>query len=216
MSFSDRFLYWSAWILCRVIFTLYNRMAVMGLKRALKNDGPVIIAANHCSNLDPIIIGCAYPRRLRYLAKSSLFKIPLLGTLIKWLGAIPAKREDVQGAASALKQLISILEAGESVLVFPEGSRSSDGKLQPLEEGVAMLSAKTGAVIIPVRVDGTFKALPKYAKVFKPYKIIVDFGEAIDPKNFKEKSSSSKELRRLITEEVAKRLSALREEVENH
>jgi len=214
MSFVDKFLYWTAWIFCRSVLSLYNRLSVRGLKRALATEGPVIIAANHCSNLDPVIVGCSYPKRLRYLAKSSLFKVPLLGTLIRWLGAIPVKREDAQGAASALKQLISLLESGENVLVFPEGSRSLDGKLQPLEEGVAMLSVKTNAPIIPVWVHGSFSALPKHAKMYKPCKLVVNFGEAIYPKDFKDKMVSVKELRKMITEELAKRLLILKEEIE--
>jgi len=214
MSFGDKFLYWTAWIFCRGVLSLYNRLTVIGLKRALATEGPVIIAANHCSNLDPVVVGCSYPKKLRYLAKSSLFKVPILGTLIRWLGAIPAKREDAQGAASALKQLIGLLESGENVLVFPEGSRSLDGKLQPLEEGVAMLSIKTDAPIIPVWVHGSFNALPKHAKMYKPCKIVVNFGEAIHLEDFKDKTASAKELRKMITEELARRLLVLKEEIE--
>jgi len=122
--------------------------------------------------------------------------------------------EDAQGAASALKQLIGLLESGENVLVFPEGSRSLDGKLQPLEEGVAMLSIKTDAPIIPVWVHGSFNALPKHAKMYKPCKIVVNFGEAIHLEDFKNKTASAKELRKMITEELARRLLVLKEEIE--
>ncbi|MFP4481331.1 MAG: lysophospholipid acyltransferase family protein [Thermovirgaceae bacterium] len=208
--FRERFFYVAAWVFCRIILTLYNRMTVHGLKESLKHQGPVIIAANHCSNLDPVIIGCAYPRRLRYLAKSSLFKVPFLGLIIRWLGAIPARREEMAGAASALKTLIRLIDSGESVLVFPEGQRSPTGRLQPLEEGTGMLAAKTRCIVIPVFIYGSYEALPRHRSFYKPAKITVYFGKAIEPVKTAG-SESSKEIRKAVTKQLEEELRELSE-----
>ncbi len=209
--FRERFFYGVAWITCRIILAVYNRMTVHGLKEALRHEGPVIIAANHCSNLDPVIVGCAYPRRLRYLAKSSLFNVPFLGLIIRWLGAIPARREEMAGAASALKMLLRLIESGESVLVFPEGQRSPTGKLQHLEEGAGMLAAKTRCTVIPVFIRGSYEALPRQKRFYKPSKITVYFGTAIEPE-IVAGSQSSKEIRKVVTKRLEEELVKLSEE----
>lgn len=209
-SFRVRFFYVAAWLFCRIVLTLYNRMTVYGLKEALRHRGPVIIAANHCSNLDPIVVGCAYPRRLRYLAKSSLFEVPVLGLVIRWLGAIPAKREESAGAASALKTLLRLINSGESVLVFPEGQRSPTGRLQPLEEGVGMLAAKTRCIVIPVFIKGSYDALPRHRSLYKPSKITVFFGPPFKPERAAG-SESSREIRKAVTKRLEEELRKLSE-----
>jgi len=208
--FQEKLFYATAWIICRALFTVYNRMTVKGLRQALKQEGPVIIASNHCSNLDPVVVGCAFPRRLRYLAKSSLFKVPVLGLIIRWLGAIPARREETAGAAAALKTLIRLIDSGESVLVFPEGQRSPTGELQPLEEGVGMLAAKTRRPVIPVFIRGSYEALPRHRLLYKPAKITVFFGKAIDTKTLAGEFSS-KEIRRIVTKRLEEELNNLSE-----
>lgn len=211
MWFRERLFYGAAWIFCRSILTLYNRMTVHGAKKTLMLEGPMIFAANHCSNLDPVIVGTAYPRRLRYLAKSSLFKVPLLGSIIRWLGAIPARREQMSGAASALKMLIRLIDSGESVLVFPEGQRSYSGHLQPLEEGVGMLAAKTGCIVVPVLIKGSYEALPRNRSFYKPSKITVFFGDAIDPRKAA-MGPGSKEVRKIVTKRLEAELLRLAKE----
>ncbi|MGC9371730.1 MAG: lysophospholipid acyltransferase family protein [Thermovirgaceae bacterium] len=208
--FRERVFYVVAWVFCRIVLTLYNRMTVHGLKEALGHRGPVIIAANHCSNLDPIVVGCASPRRLRYLAKSSLFEVPFLGRIIRWLGAIPARREESAGAASALKTLIRLIDSGESVLVFPEGQRSPTGKLQPLEEGAGMLAAKTRCVVLPVFIKGSYDALPRHRSFYKPSKITVYFGSPFEPEKAAG-SESSREIRKAVTKRLEEELRKLSE-----
>ncbi len=185
-------------------------MTVHGLREALGHRGPLIIAANHCSNLDPIVVGCVYPRRLRYLAKSSLFEVPILGRIIRWLGAIPARKEESAGAASALKTLVRLLDSGESVLVFPEGQRSPTGRLQPLEEGVGMLAAKTRCIIIPVFIKGSYDALPRHRSFYKPSKISVYFGSPFGPEKAAG-TESSREIRKAVTKRLEEELRKLSE-----
>jgi len=203
--------YWlvanSFWVMLKI----YNRLSVRGLDRALSVPSPVIIAANHCSNLDPIVLGAAFPRRLRYLAKSELFSFAPLGFAIRALGAVPAKREDMQGAAGALKFLLERVQKGESVLLFPEGKRSVDGKLKPLEGGVGLLAARTGVPVMPAFIHGTFQALPRESTDYKPVKIILSFGDPIFVEKVKA-GHSSKDLRRAVTAQLETALRKLEEE----
>ncbi|MDR1138118.1 MAG: 1-acyl-sn-glycerol-3-phosphate acyltransferase, partial [Synergistaceae bacterium] len=105
----------------RLFFTLYNRLEVRGLENIPQNT-PMIVASNHASYIDPPLIGSVFPGRLRYLAKESLFRVPLLGFFIRTLGAVPVTREDSQKAGAVMKSLLSLLKSGDNVLLFPEGS----------------------------------------------------------------------------------------------
>lgn len=195
----------------RVMLKIYNRLSVRGLDRALSAPFPVIIAANHCSNLDPIVIGAVFPKRLRYLAKSELFSFAPFGFAIRALGAVPAKREDMQGAAGALKFLLERIQKGESVLLFPEGQRSTDGSLKSLEGGVGLLAAKTGAPIVPAFIHGTFQALPRGSAGYRPVKIDLAFGDPIYIGKIGEELSS-KDLRQAVTAKLDAALRKLQEE----
>lgn len=198
-------------IFFRVILKIYNRLSVRGLDRALSAPFPVIIAANHCSNLDPIVIGAVFPKRLRYLAKSELFSFAPFGFAIRALGAVPAKREDMQGAAGALKFLLERIQKGESVLLFPEGQRSTDGSLKSLEGGVGLLAAKTGAPVVPAFIHGTFQALPRGSAGYRPVKIDLAFGDPIYIGKIGEELSS-KDLRQAVTAKLDVALRKLQEE----
>ena len=191
--------YWIVAFFFRAVMKVYNRVSVRGLDRALTATPPVIIAANHCSNLDPIVVGAFFPRRLRYLAKSELFNFLPLGLAIKVLGAVPADREDLQGSAGAVKFLIERLQAGEDILLFPEGQRSSDGRLQPLEQGVGLLAARTGAPVIPAYIHGTFEAMPRGSRACRPAKISLSFGDPLYLESLESNGVSAKDLRRAVT-----------------
>lgn len=163
----------------RITFSLYNRLKVTGVEHI--PDFPVIVASNHASNIDPPLIGGVFPRRLRYLAKESLFRNPAFGFVIAALGAIPVTREDRQRAGVVLKLLLDQLKQGESVLLFPEGSRSKDGTLQPLEGGAAFLSVKSGVPILPVYIRGSNEVCPPGASFPRPGKLHVRFSSPLFP-----------------------------------
>jgi len=118
---------------------------------------------------------------IEIFSKEELFKVPILSYIIRHLGAIPVSRQDEHKAGVILRTLLEILSRGEDILIFPEGSRSFDGKLQPMEGGVAMLASHAKAPILPVCVKGTFEAMPRGSSVPKPKKIEVIFGRLIDP-----------------------------------
>jgi 1-acyl-sn-glycerol-3-phosphate acyltransferase len=176
-----------------IFFSLYNRVSVRWTE-PLPRGGNVIVASNHCSNLDPVLVGSMFPRRLRYFAKEELFRPFLFGRIIRLLGAVPVSRSDSASAAGALKGFLRLLEAGNDVLIFPEGSRSPDGTLQPLEGGVGLISVHSKTDILPVFVRGSYEAMPPGAAVVKPRKITVTFGRRIvfDPERYKGKDAREK------------------------
>lgn len=132
---------------------------IMGWKiKGLENlpaEGPVILASNHVSLWDPVLLGCGVPRQVWYMAKDELFHVPLFGWVLKHLGAFPVKRG--QGDTSAIRQSLAILKEQRVLGVFPEGTRSKTGQLQKALPGIVLFMEKSQAPIVPVRVCGTRK-----------------------------------------------------------
>ncbi|MDR1875417.1 MAG: 1-acyl-sn-glycerol-3-phosphate acyltransferase [Synergistaceae bacterium] len=189
----EKIFYWLAWVFFRVFFTVYNRLSIKWLE-PLPSDGNVIVACNHCSNLDPLVAGVAFPRRLRYFAKEELFRPLLFGSAIRILGAVPVSRADNAAAAGALRGFLKLLKEGNDVLIFPEGSRSPDGTLQPLEGGAGLIAAHAKASILPVFLKGTYRAMKPGAVLVRPAKISVTFGKLLvfDPEICTEKGAREK------------------------
>jgi len=122
-------------------------------------SGPAILAMNHQSYLDPLLAGITCDRAIYFLARRTLLDAPLLGWLLPKLNVIPVNQEGVD--RGAIKAMIRILKAGNGVLVFPEGSRTLDGNLQPAEPGLGLVIAKTRAPVVPMRIFGAHEALPR-------------------------------------------------------
>lgn len=125
----------------------------------LPEEGPCIIAANHCSYFDPPLVGVAFRRAIHYLARKTLLDIPVLGPILPQLNVIPVDQQNAD--RSALMGAIRVVRDGGAVLIFPEGTRSPDGRLQPGQPGIGLLAAKTGAPVVPARVFGSFEAFPR-------------------------------------------------------
>lgn len=184
-----------------VYFTLYHRLTVTG-KEKIPTDRPVIVASNHASYLDPPLIGETFcPRQLKFVAWEKLFRIPLFGTYLRAMGAVPVSPEDKNSSAGLLRLVMGFLEQGSSVYICPEGHRTENGELQPLEGGVAILSLKTGTTIIPAWAGGTFRALSPHMKFPRPCKLYVVYGEPIDPAGLPD-GLTEKEKRRYILSEI--------------
>jgi 1-acyl-sn-glycerol-3-phosphate acyltransferase len=204
--------YWIAKMFFLTVFKLYNRLEIRGLEKAPRGTA-VIVASNHSSNIDPPLIGGVFPGRLRYLGKESLFSNPLFGFLISALGAVSVTRENSQKAGAVLKLMIKMLREGESILLFPEGTRSADGKLQPLEGGVALLCVKSGVPLLPVYIHGSHKVMPPNKILPRPAKVTVTFGDQIFP-DMSEKDEKTR--REKVKRALAEALSALEKEAESH
>ncbi len=164
--------YWGARLFGRLLF----RFRVLHRERMI-NEGPAILASNHQSYLDPPLIGNAADRPIYFLARKTLLDVPLLGRILPKLNVIPVDQEG--GDRSALKAMIRVLKAGNAVLVFPEGSRTLDGKLQPALPGLGLVIAKTLAPVIPMRIFGAHEALPRGGGGLHLHPITVVVGEAI-------------------------------------
>jgi 1-acyl-sn-glycerol-3-phosphate acyltransferase len=128
-------------------------------------QGPVLLLANHQCYLDPVFIGLATRRQLSFLARKSLWKSRALGWFINSLNAVPVDQEGV--AKEGLKTVISLLERGRAVVIFPEGQRTLDGKMGPLMPGVHLIIKKTRPLIVPVGIAGAYDAWPRW----RPYPI---------------------------------------------
>jgi 1-acyl-sn-glycerol-3-phosphate acyltransferase len=187
------FFYFTVRIFFGVIFLFYNRLSIKWTE-PLPKDRNVIVACNHCSNLDPLLVGRAFPRRLRYFAKEELFRPFIFGKIIRILGAVPVSRNNNVSAAGALKGFFKFLEEGRDVLIFPEGSRSTDGKMLPLEAGVGLIACHSKAPILPVLIKGSHEAMPPGSAMVKPAKITVEFGKLITlaPEAYREKGAREK------------------------
>jgi len=137
-------------------------------------EGPVLLASNHVSLLDPPVVGVGAVRPLHFMAKAELFQVPLLGGVIRRLNAHPVEREGAD--ATALRHALSLLRAGHALLVFPEGTRGTEGALGVARAGTGMLVARSGAPVVPVYVQGSGRAWPRGAARPRPARITVAYG----------------------------------------
>lgn len=151
--------------LLRVLYTLLFRLEARGLHR-IPVEGPVILASNHISNFDPPTIGVKVPRKVYFMAKEELFKVPVFGPLLRSFGAFPVKRGGV--SKEAIKSAITLLKSGNVMGIFPEGSRSNAGAAK---KGAALIAMRSGAAIVPVAIIGEYKPFRK---------TIVCYGEPIN------------------------------------
>ena len=194
----SKIFYWIVKNFFKFLLIIYNRCSAKWLEKLPENE-KFIVACNHASNLDPLIVGCFFPRMLRYLAKEELFTGWFLGTCIRALGAVPVSRASNASAAGALKGFMKLYQEGSDVLIFPEGGRTLVGKLQPLEAGVALIAAHEHAPILPVFIHGSFKAMPPGSAFVKPTKLRVTFGK---PLRFSDDVYDSKAGRKIIMDSL--------------
>lgn len=158
----------------RVFIPAFGGMKVLHRDRVPKGVG-LIVAPNHISHADPPLVSCALPRQVAFLAKKELFNVPILGALIRALGAFPVKRGEAD--TEAMRRTIRLLEQGKAVLVFPEGKRGDGKTIGPSQRGIELLAKKTGALILPVGICGSDRLLPKGAKFPRFARVTIVFGE---------------------------------------
>jgi 1-acyl-sn-glycerol-3-phosphate acyltransferase len=169
--------YWVGYHLTKFLARVFLRLRVVDRERMI-NHGPVILAANHQSFLDPPLAGSVSNRAIYFLARRSLLDGWFLGWILPKLNVVPVDSESGKDR-TALKALIRILRAGEATLVFPEGQRTPDGKLQPAQPGLGLVIAKTLAPVVPIRIFGTYQSWPLHRKWPRPGQVTVAVGEPI-------------------------------------
>lgn len=162
--------------LSRWLATVFFSYRVHG-ESFIPEDGGVILAANHTSYFDPPLVGVASRRAVWYLARKTLLDWPVLGPIFPSLNVIPVDRDG--NDRTALKNIIRLLLDGEGVVLFPEGTRSLDGKLQKAQPGLGMIVAKTFVPVVPVRVFGAYEIFPKGARGMRTGEIDVCFGPPV-------------------------------------
>jgi len=172
-----KFVYRLGWLSFRLIFATYFRWRVSGVEN-VPLTGPVILASNHSSYIDPPLIGCGLPRDIHYLARESLFRQPFLRWALPRVNVVPVDRDGA--GAKGLKQILDRLLGGAGIILFPEGTRSPDGNLQPARAGIGLTVIKSTAPVVPVRVFGTFEAYGRHRKFPKPRCVGVVYGKPME------------------------------------
>lgn len=169
------------------LFKVFFNIKIYG-RENIPKTGQVIIAGNHLSYLDPILLGVAVNRKLNFIARDSLFKNVFFAKFLKMINTFPLKKEGIIDLR-AIKEALSRLKSGGAVVIFPEGTRSIDGKLKEGLSGVGMIASKAGCPVVPAFIKGTDKAFPVGAKFIKFKSLSVYFGRQIFPdKSFDKKS----------------------------
>jgi 1-acyl-sn-glycerol-3-phosphate acyltransferase len=171
-------LYAFAHTLVRALFSLFFRLKVEGVHHIPKS-GPVVICANHISVLDPPLVGCVLPRKIHFMAKEELFRIPVLASIIRALGAYPVKRG--AGDSQALKRSIRLLGEGKMLGIFPEGTRVKAGEESKVHSGAAFIALKANAPIVPAAIIGPYR-------LFRPLRVV--FGPPVDLSSFEGRKPS--------------------------
>jgi 1-acyl-sn-glycerol-3-phosphate acyltransferase len=166
----------------KALFRCYNRWEVSG-REHVPASGGVLLIANHTSYADPPIVGAACLRPVNFMAKAELFRIPVLSAVIRRTHAFPVKREAAD--QQALRRALHLLDNGQVLLLFPEGTRSPDGRLMPFEAGAAFLALAGKAQVVPVGIDGADRLLPRGKPVLLPAKLRVRFGPPLDLARFR-------------------------------
>lgn len=187
--------------LCRYYFKTYHSLRVEGGEN-IPETGGALFVSNHCSFFDPPAMACATPRALDFLARKTLFNNPLFGSAIRNLNAIPVDQDNPDMAG--LKTIISRLRKGRVVVLYPEGSRTWDGGLQPGQPGIGLVIEKAGVPVVPSRFFGMYEAWPRGGnpQLFSPVTLVV--GEPFVPHSDKtDKRERFKEISDQIMDAIA-------------
>jgi 1-acyl-sn-glycerol-3-phosphate acyltransferase len=161
---------------CWVYCGFFIRLKVSG-KENIPKKGGFVLASNHISYLDPLVLGFACPRDLNFMAKEELFRNSFFGRMIRSVGAFPVKRKTAD--LSAIKEAVKRVRSGKGLVLFPEGGRGDGMELRKPEAGIGFITAKAQAPVIPAFIKGTEHALPKGSRLMKHAQVSVVFGKQI-------------------------------------
>lgn len=193
---------------CRLFCIFLFRIRVYGKENVPKNGG-FILAGNHQSFLDPIFCGVALKRRLYFLARDSLFHNRFFAALIYSLNAIPVKRD--RADLSAMKEVINKLKQGHGVCLYPEATRTNDGKIRPFRPGFGLLCRRANAAVVPVLIDGAFECWPRHKKIFTTGQVTVCYGRGLTADQIK--NMNDKKLAEVVTGRLRRMQSEYRKKL---
>ncbi len=165
--------YWFSFYILWVVSKIFCPITVEGYESLPKQDG-FIIASNHSSNADPILVGLAAKRKVSYMAKDSLFKNKILGFILKLVNTFPVKRDtaDIRSIREALRRL----KTGSPLLLFPEGTRGKSDSGKNIKSGIGMLATRSGVMVVPTKIIGSERVLPPGAKFLRRHPVKIIFG----------------------------------------
>lgn len=175
---SPEFMYRASMDFCRFVLRI---LGIDGHIEGIENipPGACIFASNHASNLDGVILLPAIPRRVALLAKKELFRLPVFGTGMREAGFVSVDRAG-RHATAGIAAAVETLKKGVPVFIFPEGTRSPDGRMQPFKKGAFAMAIEAGAPIVPVSIAGTHRLLRRGEWVVRPGDVSVRFGAPVD------------------------------------
>jgi 1-acyl-sn-glycerol-3-phosphate acyltransferase len=162
--------------------------------------GPVVFASNHESVLDIWVLFATLPRGFRFIAKQELFRLPIFGWYLALGGHIPVDRSNRARSIESLRRAGAAVRAGTSLVVFPEGTRSRDGRVHPFKKGPFAVAKEAGVPVIPVAISGSGAVTPSRVIAVYPGKIRVAAGDPVDPSAFPDKEALLAEVRRRIVD----------------
>lgn len=194
-----RFLYRFCRYGIRIGGVLFFRLRHTGYEN-VADSGAMLLVSNHQSHLDPGFVGCGVRRPLFFLARRTLFDPLFFGWLIHAVNAVPVDRDG--NALGGIKESLRLLKQGEGLVIFPEGTRTPNGRLQTLRPGFVALARKTGATIIPASIVGAFEAWPRTRAFPLPHPVSVHYNAPITPEEFSKYTDDE------ILQEVARRIQA--------
>ncbi len=161
-------------------------------------EGPLIFASNHESAIDIWVLLARLPRSVRFVAKQELFRIPIFGQYMRLGGHVPVDRRNHAQAVASLRQAAALVRHGTSLIVFPEGTRSRDGRILPFKKGPFALASEAGVPVVPVAISGTGDITPKGLVAISPGVARVAVGEPVDPARFPDRTALLVEVRRRV------------------
>jgi len=190
----------------RVLFDMCFRGEVVGLSN-LPSTGGFLVAANHASFLDPPLIGCHIPRQIAYFARKTLWKGGLYSWWLDTVGTIPVDRDGGQDV-SAIKRVLRAIKDERGLILFPEGTRTVTGQLQPAKPGVGFIAVKTQVPVVPVRIFGSFEAFGKGRALRLGTPVTVVFGRPLWPAMYDE-PKAGKERSQIASERIMAEIAQL-------
>jgi 1-acyl-sn-glycerol-3-phosphate acyltransferase len=167
------FSYAIGWNFFRLYFSIYHRWQAFNAER-VPMQGPVILASNHASYIDPPLVGMGVRRQINYLARDSIFRVPVLASILRSWEVVPVDRDG--GTGRGLKAILNRLARGGVIILFPEGTRSRHGELNPARSGIGLTVIKSTAPVVPARVFGTYAAYGAHKLVPRPRPLSVKYG----------------------------------------
>ena len=164
------------------------RLRAVG-REQLEDGRAYLFISNHVSNLDPPVIASLLGRHIAIIAKQELFKIPLFGRAMRAAGFVAVNRASRRSAVESVGNAVHVLQSGLGMLAFPEGTRSSNGKLLPFKKGPFQLAMEAGVPVVPITIVGSHEAWPKGSMALHAGEIVVHFHAPIDPRQFASKEA---------------------------